>query len=106
MESGSFISKKILTNSMIVKTVKVSDKGQIAIPQEIREEAGIKKGEELIIVQDNGTILLEKAQKVAAKMKDDFKDLLKFSEQSLKKVWVNKEDNIWNEQLKKLNKKT
>lgn len=101
MESGSFISKKILTNSMIVKTVKVSDKGQIAIPQEIREEAGIKKGEELIIVQDNGTILLEKAPKVAAKMKDDFKDLLKFSEQSLKKVWGNKEDNIWNEYLKK-----
>ncbi|MDP2909445.1 MAG: AbrB/MazE/SpoVT family DNA-binding domain-containing protein [Nanoarchaeota archaeon] len=86
---------------MIVKTVKVSDKGQIAIPQEIRKEAGIKKGEELIIVQDNGTILLEKAQKVATKMKDDFKDLLKFSEQSLKKVWDNKEDNIWNEYLKK-----
>jgi AbrB family looped-hinge helix DNA binding protein len=86
---------------MIVKTVKVSDKGQIAIPQEIREEAGIKKGEELIIVQDNGTILLEKATKVAARMKDDFKDLLKFSEQSLKKVWNNKEDDIWNEYLKK-----
>lgn len=101
MESESFISKKILTNNMIVKTVKVSDKGQIAIPQEIREEAGIKKGEELIIVQDNGTILLEKAQRVATKMKDDFKDLLKFSEQSLKKVWDNKEDDIWNEYLKK-----
>jgi AbrB family looped-hinge helix DNA binding protein len=94
MGSGSFVSKKILTNSMIVKTVKVSDKGQIAIPQEIREEAGIKKGEELIIVQDNGTILLEKATKVAAKVKDDFKDLLKFSEQSLKKVWGNKEKDI------------
>ncbi|MDP2906783.1 MAG: AbrB/MazE/SpoVT family DNA-binding domain-containing protein [Nanoarchaeota archaeon] len=86
---------------MIVKTVKVSDKGQIAIPQEIREEAGIKKGEELIIVQDNGTILLEKATKVAARMKDDFKDLLRFSEQSLRKVWNNKEDDIWNEYLKK-----
>ncbi len=101
MKSESFISKKILTNSMIVKTVKVSDKGQIAIPQEIREEAGIKKGEELIIVQDNGTILLEKAQRVATKMKDDFKDLLKFSEQALKSVWDNKEDDIWNEYLKK-----
>lgn len=101
METEKLISKKILTNDMIIKTIKVSDKGQIAIPQEIREEAGIKKGEELIIVQDNGTILLEKAQKVAAKMKDDFKDLLRFNEQALKSVWNNKADDIWSKYLKK-----
>lgn len=86
---------------MIIKTIKVSDKGQIAIPQEIREEAGIKRGEELIMVHDNGTILIEKAPRVAAKVKDDFKDLLKFSEHSLKKVWGNKKDDIWNKYLKK-----
>jgi len=34
-------------------------------------------------------------------MKDNFKDLLKFSEQSLKEVWNNKEDDIWNTYLKK-----
>ncbi len=34
-------------------------------------------------------------------MKDDFKDLLKFSEQALKKVWGNKPGNIWSEYLKK-----
>ena len=28
-------------------------------------------------------------------MKDDFKDILKFTEKSLKKVWDNKEDEIW-----------
>lgn len=86
---------------MIVKSIKVSDKGQIAIPQDIREEAGIKKGDELIIVQDNGKVLLEKTQKISKKMKDDFKDLLKFSEQSLKGVWDNKKDDIWKEYLKK-----
>lgn len=101
MKTERLISKKILTNDMIIKTIKVSDKGQIAIPQEMREEVGIKKGEELIIIQDNGTILLEKAQKVAMKMKDDFKDLLKFSEQALKNVWDNKADDIWSEYLKK-----
>lgn len=66
---------------MIVKTIKVSDKGQIAIPQTIREQAGIKKGDELIIFETNGKILLEKAQRVSTKIKDDFKDLLNFSEQ-------------------------
>ena len=86
---------------MIVKTVKVSDKGQIAIPQIVREQAGIRKGDELIIIQTDGKILLEKAQKVSANMKDDFKDLLKFSEQSLKSVWNNKQDNIWDSYLEK-----
>jgi|GEM_PF-6349728 len=32
-------------------------------------------------------------------LKDDFKDILKFSEISLKKVWDNKSDDIWNEYL-------
>jgi len=86
---------------MIVKTIKVSDKGQIAIPQSIREEAGINRGDDLIIVQDNGRILLEKAEKMSAKITDDFKDLLKFSEKSLKSVWDNKQDDIWNSYLKK-----
>jgi len=86
---------------MIVKTIKVSDKGQIAIPQSIREEAGIGKGDNLVIVQDNGKILLEKAKKISAKMRDDFRDLLKFSEKSLKTVWGNKQDDIWNSYLKK-----
>ena len=85
---------------MIVKTIKVSDKGQIAIPQTIREEAGIKKGDELVIFESNGKILIEKSHKVSAKMKDHFKDLMIFSEQALKDVWSNKQDEIWNSYLK------
>ena len=86
---------------MIIKTIKVSDKGQIAIPQSIREKTGIEKGDELILIQDNGKILLEKSNKVSNKIKDDFKDILKFSEKSLKAVWDNKQDDIWETYLKK-----
>ncbi len=86
---------------MILKTVKISDKGQIAITQIIREQAGIKKGDELLIIQTNGKILLEKTQKMSMKIKDDFKDLLKFSEQTLKDLWGNKQDDIWGSYLKK-----
>jgi len=35
------------------------------------------------------------------KIKDDFKDILKFSEKSLKEVWDNKSDDVWNRYLKK-----
>ena len=84
----------------MIKTIKVSEKGQIAIPQTMREILGINKGDDLIVIQLNNTILLEKAQKIEQKLKDDFKDILKFSERSLKDVCDNKRDDIWNQYLK------
>jgi len=83
----------------MIKTVRVSDKGQIAIPQTLRENLGIVKGDDLTLFQIEGKILIEKAQKTEEKIKDDFKDILKFSEDSLKEVWDNQEDEIWNTYL-------
>ncbi len=79
---------------MIIKTIKVSDKGQIAIPLNMRKVSGINKGDSLIIIQDKNKILIEKASK---KIKDEFKDLLKHSESVAKDLWDNKEDEIWND---------
>ena len=94
-EIGSLISKKILTISEMIKTVRVSDKGQIAIPTQIREALGIGKGDELVLVQDGGRLLIEKAQAAESMVKDDFRDILKLSERSLKPVWSNKKDEVW-----------
>ena len=85
---------------MNIKIVKVSDKGQIAIPQEIRESLGIDKGDEIVIIQDSGKVLIEKASNLAKKLEDDFKDVKKLTELSLREVWDNEEDNIWEEYLK------
>lgn len=82
---------------MIVKTVKVSDKGQISIPLDVREETGIETGDELILVQENTKILLEPTQKVRKKVKEDFSDLLKLSEKSLVNLWDNDADKIWDD---------
>jgi len=79
---------------METKIIKVTDKGQISIPIEIRKSAGIGVGDELIIVRDGEKICLKKIRK------DDFKDLLKLTELSLKKFWNNKEDEIWDDYLK------
>lgn len=83
-----------------MKVIKVSEKGQIAIPRSVREEVGISYGDKLIMVQLDGKILLEKMQTFEAKIKEDFKDVLYLGENSLKKVWDNKEDDIWSEYLK------
>ncbi|MFC1768203.1 AbrB/MazE/SpoVT family DNA-binding domain-containing protein [Nanoarchaeota archaeon] len=85
----------------LIKTIKVSDKGQIAIPTEIREAMGIDKGDELIILESKGRLLLERTKEFTSKIEDDFKDIKKLSQKSLDKVWNNKEDEIWSGYLKK-----
>ncbi len=47
-------------------------------------------------------ILINKRNIRMEQIKDDFKDILKFSEISLRSVWDNNEDNMWNNYLKKL----
>lgn len=80
---------------METKIIKVTDKGQISIPVEIRKSIGINAGDDLIAVRSGDTLCLKKIKK------EDFRDLLKLSEISLKKMWDNKEDEIWNSYLKR-----
>jgi AbrB family looped-hinge helix DNA binding protein len=101
IQKENLISKNILTIFMITKTVKVSEKGQIAIPADIRKETGIRQGDELIIVQEGNKIMIEPVGKVGVAVKDDFSDLLKISENSLMKVWDNKADEVWDKYLEK-----
>lgn len=83
-----------------LKTVKVSQKGQIVIPRNIQKELKIKRGDELLLVKKGKRILLEKPERFTSQVKDEFKDLLVLAEHSAKKLWDNKEDEIWNEYLK------
>ena len=81
---------------MIAKSVTVSSKGQIALPVEIRKAAGIEKGDELIIIEDAGRLLVEPAKGLSKQVKEGFIDMLTLSEQALAKVWDNEEDEAWN----------
>jgi AbrB family looped-hinge helix DNA binding protein len=76
----------------VLKTIKVSEKGQIAIPREIRISLGIKKGDSLILAAKNKKLLIQKATNIEKEIEAD---LLKFSEKTAKKLWDNKEDEIW-----------
>ncbi len=62
---------------MIVKTVKVSEKGQIAIPLDIREAIGLNKGDELLLLQDGNKIFVEKATEAAETLKAGFEPLIR-----------------------------
>ncbi|WP_316505824.1 AbrB/MazE/SpoVT family DNA-binding domain-containing protein [Nitrosopumilus sp.] len=80
-----------------LKTINVSDKGQITIPREIQTMLGIKKGDRLILAAKDKRLLIQKASSLERQIEDDFKDLLKLSEKTTaKSLWDNKEDEIWN----------
>ena len=84
-----------------LKTVKVSQKGQIVIPRDIQKELGIRKGDKLILVKEGRKLMLEKPTRITKELKDEFKDLIKLSGSSLRKLWLNEGDEIWNEYLKR-----
>jgi len=87
-------------NNITLKTVNVSEKGQIAIPKEIRTLLGIKKGDRLVLAAKNKKLLIQKATNLTKQMEDDLDDLVGYSELSLKKLWLNKKDDVWNKYLK------
>ena len=74
---------------METKIIKVTNKGQISLPVQIREALNIEQGDELIITRDEKVIIIKKIRK------EDFSDLLKHSEKVAKKLWDNKEDEVW-----------
>jgi AbrB family looped-hinge helix DNA binding protein len=80
---------------MNIKTVTVSEKGQIAIPLDVREAIGLQKGDEMILLQVDGRIMLEKSDNASKALKDEFAPLLKASEKIAKELWDNKYDEAW-----------
>ncbi len=69
---------------MIIDTTKMSSRGQVVIPLEMRKN--IKEGDKLIVIQKDDDIILKKSIPESALM----------SEKSLAKTWLNKEeDEIW-----------
>lgn len=89
------------TNEIKFRSIKVSAKGQITIPSDIQREIGIKKGDEMFLIKKGGKIILEKPEMAARKFKDEFRDIQSISERSLRKLWQNKSDEVWNQYLKR-----
>ena len=49
----------------IVKSVRLSKKGQFVIPKNMREALGVKEGEELLVSLETGKIVLSRPQEFA-----------------------------------------
>ena len=88
---------KSLTHLVHVQTVRVSEKGQIAIPSRMRRSLGLRRGSTLLLIEDEGRILVAKAERAADSVSDEFADLVKHAERAFKDLWENEEDEVWND---------
>lgn len=77
--------------------VRVSSKGQIVIPKEVRKRHRLDRNVDLVLVESGDAIVLRKKKDVEEILKDEFTTLLRASEGSLRGLWDNPEDDVWND---------
>lgn len=70
-----------------MKTIKITEKGQIAIPKDIRKIGGFKDGSKIAVLAFEDRIELRPLKKVSEKMLTAFA-----SEKVLAKDWNSRED--------------
>jgi len=82
-ERKSYIFSKIcltLGDTMEIALTKMSSKGQIVIPSEMRN--GLQEGDKLLLIQTGGQLIMKKASKLDAALKED----LEFAKRT-KEAW-------------------
>ncbi len=96
-----FINKINLTSLTMIDTVKVSSKGQIVIPEDIRKNLNIKEGTKLVMLENGNKIIIEVEENFInnlEKLNIEKEKLgwLLLAEKNLSKIWDNpKDDEVW-----------
>ncbi len=88
----------------MIELINVSSRGQIVIPQKVREQLGIETGSKLLLVAKNGEILLKKEEEVTKHIDESARKenlgWMALAEKSLQKVWDNpKDEKAWRKYL-------
>lgn len=89
-----------------MEIAKVSSKGQITIPAEIRKKLNLKEGDKVLFLEENGKIILLNAGYVAIKEAQEVmrqeaekiglkseEDVLKLTKEVRKELWEKKYEN-------------
>jgi AbrB family looped-hinge helix DNA binding protein len=63
-----------LPDEPLIDITKVSDKGQVVIPKEIRDKLGFTEGSRLIVVATEDAVILQRVETIAGKVR--MRDLL------------------------------
>ncbi len=74
----------------MIDIVNISSKGQIVIPKNLREEAGLARRDKVLVVSDKGRIVLEKISE--EQVKSRMLNLLDYFAEKFKEKGVTRKD--------------
>ena len=60
-----------------MEIAKVTSKGQITIPRDIRAKMNIKRGDKIVFFEDNGKYFLQNSASIAVKALENFQNNMK-----------------------------
>lgn len=73
----------------LVATTKLSSKGQVVIPEEVRKKLHLKEGDQFVVIGKGDTVILKT---ISPPSLDEFSDLLNEAQVQAKKAGMKKED--------------
>ena len=94
-----------MINSKIkrLRTVNLNERGQIVIPEDIRQDFGIIGPATLVIIEKDNELVLKKESDVLIAMEGEDKFWKYFSIEAMKRAW-SKEDEVWDKIFKQSSK--
>lgn len=104
----NLINKNNLTTLTMINTIKVSSRGQIVIPEEMRNKLNIKEGSRLVMQEQENRLIIELEDEFLNKINELKERKESFgwtylAQESFREVWDNKEDEkTWKKYLKKI----
>jgi AbrB family looped-hinge helix DNA binding protein len=72
-----------------IETTRMSSKGQIVIPEEIRNRLGLKTGDKFLVVGDKDVVILKTLSNPSL---EEFEDLIKTARKQAKTAGLKKSD--------------
>jgi AbrB family looped-hinge helix DNA binding protein len=70
-------------------TTRLSSKGQVVIPEEVRKSLGLKEGDQFVVIGKGDAVILKSISEPSF---EDFEELLKEAQKQAKKAKLKKSD--------------
>jgi AbrB family looped-hinge helix DNA binding protein len=98
----TILSRNGFTNTTMLDVAKMSEKGQIVIPEDMRKKLSLKKGSKLVLRQVGRKVILVSEKDFEAQLTLDAQERqgwLLLAEKSLQKDWSDETDDEWGQYL-------
>jgi len=88
----------------MIEVIKVSSRGQIVIPEQMRENMGIEEGSRLVLIEQENGLLITKEEEITKHLVEEKRKeeigWMMLAQKSLEDIWDNpKDEDVWKKYL-------